>query len=259
MEIADITYDNTEQVGESVDARNAYFDVVCQAPDGHEFIVECQVRPQDYFAERALFYVSRVISRQAPKGPWDYGFKPVFFLGLIDFPLPESMGQGPGFVHRYSVRNDETGHPMTEKLQFVFMEVGSFSKSYDECSSFEEKFLFYMKNLPTFAERPDTHQDQYFEELLQSAEFLAMDMETQAMYEKRLKEMRDIQNVENYFRRVTLAEGREEGRKQGIAEGREQGIAEGRAETAKNLLALGVPVQTIVAATGLTEEEIKRL
>jgi hypothetical protein len=38
-----------------------------------------------------------------------------------------------------------------------------------------------------------------------------MDMETQAMYEKRLKEMRDIQNVENYFRRVTLAEGFEKG------------------------------------------------
>ena len=165
-EIADITYDNTEQVGESVDARNAYFDVVCRAPDGHEFIVECQVRAQEFFAERALFYVSRVISRQAPKGSWDYGFKPVYFLGLIDFPLPESMGHGPGFVHRYSVRNDETGDPMTEKLQFVFMEVGSFSKSYDECTSFEEKFLFYMKNLPTFAERPDTHQDQYFEELL---------------------------------------------------------------------------------------------
>ena len=115
--------------------------------------------------------------------------------------------------------------------------------------------MFYMKNLPTFAERPDTHEDSYFEELLHTAEYLAMDMETQAMYEKRLNEMRDIQNVEYYFRKVTLAEGWEKGRTEGYAAGR----AEGRAETAKNLLALGVPMETIVAATGLTEEEIRNL
>ncbi len=254
-EIADITYDNTEQVGESVDARNAYFDVVCRAPDGHEFIVECQVRAQEFFAERALFYVSRVISRQAPKGSWDYAFKPVYFLGLIDFPMPESVGHGPGFVHRYSVRNDETGDSMTEKLQYVFMEVGPFSKSYDECTTFEEKFLYYMKNLPNFAKRPDLQQEPYFEELLHTAEYLAMDMETQAMYEKRLKEMRDIQNVEHYFRKVTLAEGMEKGMEKGRAEGK----AEAKAETAKKLLALGVPVETIVAATGLMEEEIRNL
>ena len=152
---------------------------------------------------------------------------------------------------------------MTEKLQYVFMEVGPFSKRYDECKSFEEKFLFYMKNLPTFAERPDTHEDSYFEELLHTAEYLAMDMETQAMYEKRLKEMRDIQNVEHYFRKVTLAEGMAKGMAEGMEKGMEKGRAEGKAEakaeTAKKLLALGVPVETIVAATGLTEEEIKRL
>ena len=277
VDIEDICYDNTEQIGESVDARNAYFDVVCKSRSGNEFIVECQVRPQDYFSQRALFYASRVISRQAPKGPWDYGFKPVYFLGLIDFPMPESVGHGSGFVHRYSLRNDQTNEPMTDSLKFVFMEVGPFNKPYQKCSSFEEKFLFYMKNLPTFAERPDTHQDQYFEDLLQTAEYLAMDMETQAMYEKRLKEMRDIQNVENYFRRVTLAEGRakglEEGRAKGLAEGREKGLAEGRAEGetigeasmlkrvkfAIALLKDGASIDDVCAKTGLSPEDIAEL
>lgn len=32
VDIEDICYDNTEQIGESVDARNAYFDVVCASP-----------------------------------------------------------------------------------------------------------------------------------------------------------------------------------------------------------------------------------
>ena len=224
VDIEDICYDNTEQIGESVDARNA----------------------------------SRVISRQAPKGPWDYGFKPVYFLGLIDFPMPETVGHGSGFVHRYSLRNDQTNEPMTDSLKFVFMEVGPFNKPYKECSSFEEKFLFYMKNLPTFAERPDTHQDQYFEELLQTAEYLAMDMETQAMYEKRLKEMRDIQNVENYFRRVTLAEGRAKGLAEGRAEGKAEGKAEEQARMAKTMKDLGYPTEEICKVTGLAPETVQQ-
>lgn len=93
-----------------------------------------------------------------------------------------------------------------------------------------------MKNLPTFVEKPDTRHNQYFEELLHTAEYLNMDMETQAMYEKRLKEMRDIRNVEEYARRHTLAEGI----KQGIAEGLEKGMAEGLAKGHEKGLAEGL-------------------
>lgn len=45
--------------------------------------------------------------------------------------------------------------------------------------------------------------------------------------------------------------------------GREEGLAEGRAEAmkemAKKLLALNVPIATIVEATGLSEEQISQL
>lgn len=142
---------------------------------------------------------------------------------------------------------------MTDSLKFVFMEVGPFNKPYQKCSSFEEKFLFYMKNLPTFAERPHASQDQYFEELLQTAEYLAMDMETQAMYEKRLKEMRDIQNVENYFRRVTLAEGRAEGETIGEASMLK------KVKLAIALLKDGASIDDVCAKTGLSPEDIAEL
>lgn len=56
------------------------------------------------------------------------------------------------------------------------------------------------------------------------------------MYEKRLKEMRDIRNVEEYARRHTLAEGI----KQGIAEGLEKGMAEGLAKGHEKGLAEGL-------------------
>ena len=63
------------------------------------------------------------------------------------------------------------------------------------------------------------------------------------------------------------AEGKEEGRAEGRAEGKEEGRAEGRAEgmslrsqeIARNLLSLGLPIDQLTQATGLTEEEIELL
>ena len=70
-------------------------------------------------------------------------------------------------------------------------------------------------------------------------------------------------------------EGRMEGREQGLAEGREQGLAEGRAEgmeeglekgrmetnieNARNLKKLGVAIDIISQATGLSKKDIEIL
>ena len=128
--------------------------------------------------------------------------------------------------------------------------------------------MYYMKNLPTFVDKPDTHNDKFFEELLMEAEYLKMDTETQAQYERRVKQMRDAKNVEDYMIQTSIAkglkqgleQGLEQGLKQGLEQGLEQGRAEGRTaekeEVAKNLLRLGVDVETISKATGLSVEEL---
>ena len=69
--------------------------------------------------------------------------------------------------------------------------------------------------------------------------------------------------MEEEQKRMEIEKGRAEGREQGRAEGREQGRAEGRAEgkleIAKNLLAMGIPMDKVVLASGLTEEQISAL
>lgn len=238
-EIREITYDNTAQVPESLDGRNAYFDVFCKGADGTDFIVECQVKEQEYFTERAVFYTSRAISNQAPRGEWDYHFCPVYFLGLTNFRLADSVRSLNDCVHRFSLINEETGKTVTDNVRYVFMEVGPFQKAYEECNSFEERFLHYMKNLPKFANEPDIHQDTFFQELLQAAEYLRMDKETQALYDRRLKEMRDIKNVEDFMKKKAKAEG--------------------RSELVKIMSSKGLSSDEISQYTGLTLEEIRNM
>ena len=54
-------------------------------------------------------------------------------------------------------------------------------------------------------------------------------------------------------------EGRAEGKEEGRAEGRAEGMSQRSLEIARNLLSLGLPVDQITQATGLTEKEIELL
>ena len=56
-----------------------------------------------------------------------------------------------------------------------------------------------------------------------------------------------------------IQKGRMEGRVEGMQKGRMEGIQKGKIETAKNLIELGLSIEKIAKATGLTEEEIERL
>lgn len=54
-----------------------------------------------------------------------------------------------------------------------------------------------------------------------------------------------------------LAEGRAKGLEEGRAEGRTEGIQSEKAETAKRLLAIGMDINTIAIATGLSAKDIE--
>ena len=72
-------------------------------------------------------------------------------------------------------------------------------------------------------------------------------MNTQADYERRLKEMRDIHNVEAYARKTAIAEGRKEGR------------AEERQKMIKSLLANGASFELLAKSFGMTVDEVKQI
>ena len=255
LEITELSFVNTEHISDGVDNRNAYFDLQCHSDSIGDFIVEVQVKNQEHFAERALFYSTFPITAQAPRGSWDYSLKPVYFLGLLNFSLPTSSLKEDGWVHRYSLRNDETNGLLTNKVSYIFMEVGPFDKSWDQCASFEEKFLYYMKNLPIFVNKPDTHNEEFFEELLEAAEYAGLTKDMKEFYDHRLKNLRDNENVEAYARKMAIQEGLAEGREKGLAEGRAEGRAQAATDIAAKLRAEGIPEDVIERVTNLSQSK----
>ena len=78
-----------------------------------------------------------------------------------------------------------------------------------------------------------------------------IDQQELKLYEDSVNAYRDIVNAIRTAEKKKFAEGR--------AEGRAEGEKETKERIAANLLSLGVPIETIVQASGLSEEEITNI
>ena len=183
---------------------------------------------------------------------WNYGLQPTFFLGMLNFDLrhlePEKADPSR-FIHKFSLYEDETYELMSRSLRFAFLEVSRFNKSKEECRDFEDKFLYVMKNLPTFALEPDLWDDKdtYFNSLMEEAAFANMTFEEQERYIASMKQKWDYKN--------TLDFARSEGREAGFSEGRE----EERISNAKALILNGVSMEIISKSLGIPIADLQRL
>ena len=108
-----------------------------------------------------------------------------------------------------------------------------------------------MKNLPTFAEKPELWDDPYFNEFMEQATFASMSFEEQEAYIASMKQKWDYDNSIEFAEQKGLARGREEGR--------EEGMKQGALEVARRMLEDNEPIEKIVKYSGLTEDQIKAL
>ena len=242
LNIVDVDITESEQLGLTEQERRASYDMRCTTRDGRTFLIEVQLADQTYFMERAIFYSARTISAQAARGKWNYKIGPVFFLGLLNFDirhLDPQLADPQQFIHKFSLREDQTGELMSSALRFAFMEIARFDKPKEACITFEDRFLYIMKNLPTFAEKPELWDDPYFDEMIQEAEFANMTFEEQEAYIQAMKSTWDYNNS------LEFAEAR--------------GKANTAVEIARKLLALGVSIDVIQKGTGLSAEQIQTL
>ena len=254
--ITDITYIPTEQLGIMEDDRKAIFDVLCKTEDDKTFLVEMQRGAQKHFFERALYYTSFPIMKQGKKaiakeeegaGPWDFSLDGVFFLGILDF----EYEQDEMTEHRYQLLETKTFKQMTDKLEFVFVEVAKFNKSEDELETDLDKWLYLLKNMSTLLERPAALRDRVFGRLFDVAEYARLDDEERKNYVEAMNTARDTYNQ--------IAYALKKGHKEGHDEGREEGREEKAYEIARKMIAKGLDVDTIAELTGLTKDEILTL
>ena len=246
-EITDISYLNTERLGEGYGDRRAVFDVYCTTQTGKRFIVEMQKAEQEYFKDRSVFYATVPIREQAPKGKWNYRLEDVYTIGILNFVFPDGEYPSDSFRHEIKLKDVEDNHVFYDKLTFVYLEMPKFNKTEEELETMFDKWMFALQNLSRLLERPRALQERVFTRLFEMAEIARFTPTERREYEESRKEYWD------YYSTMQTAH------KKGKAEGLEQGRAEGHLEDARRMKADNMPVELIAKYTGLSISEVMEL
>ena len=253
-EITDLTYMNTEHLGEGIVDRKAVFDVYCRLSDGSRIIVEMQKAEQQYFKDRSIYYSTYPIREQAPKGMWDYHLEDVYTVGILNFTFPDGEYPSDSMIHEIKLKDVEDNHVFYDKLTFVYLEMPKFNKTEDELETMFDKWMFALSNLARLLERPKALQERIFARLFEQAEVARFTPQERNEYVASKKEYWDSYSVVTTSYNKGLAKGRTEGRE----EERRKNVQE-KLESARTLKASGVSLEVIVKSLHLTDDEAAML
>ncbi|HEY8930081.1 MAG TPA: Rpn family recombination-promoting nuclease/putative transposase [Mucilaginibacter sp.] len=243
--IVDLTYNKNEHPGEVKDEGAAIFDLLCTGENDEKFLIEVQRGRQGNFKERSLFYTSRLISGQAPKGKrseWGYNLTGVYLVALLeDFTL--QIDDSPEYLHDVCLSNRNTGEIFYDKLGYTYIELLKFVKEEDKLETELDKWLYVLKNMSRMDKIPVYLRKPIFEKLFSIAEYTNLTKEERTMYDSSQKYRWDNKNVLDYA----------------VKEAKEEGKHARSLDIARTLVKRGLSVEEIANITMLSVDEINKL
>ena len=250
--VIDVEVRNSEIPPEDTHEKAERLDVNCRIDDGSQVDLEMQAsRIQEdsdgqyqNLKGKSIYYLCDLHSSQPSKGLRRYDklarTYQVTFCSYTVF--PERLG----YVNSYSLRHDEDNELMSDAIQVVYVELIKLQeimkKSVDDMTDLEKWAVFFQyASEPTY--RETVNEVIASKEVLQMAGSrlmsISQDERERAVFRSRRMYQTELQS--------DLATAEDRGRRQGIL------------TIAKNLLAMDMPHDQIVAATGLTLEELESI
>ena len=132
---------------------------------------------------------------------------------------------------------------LDETIVIIFAEMANFNKSFEECETDRDKMLYLLKNISSMESQPEWLQDETYSRLFKACKVAEFSEDKLIQYQK------DMYDERRFKGEMDAA----------FNEGVEKGIEQNKVETAKNFKNLGVAVEVIAQATGLSVEEVEKL
>jgi len=266
-EIADISFLNNEHQGARAESRRAIFDVYCTSITGEQFVVEMQNVSQQFYKDRSYYYSTFPVREQGRTRDWNYELDDIYVVGVLNCMFPEGEYDAHSFRHEMKLMDMADKHVFLDKLTFIYLEMPKFNKSEGELETLFDKWMYALKHLSQFTQRPVALHEPVFTRLFEQAEVARFSEEEVRDYELSLMSYRDIITVNDSAERKGVEKGLVKGRAEGLAEGLAKGRAEGRAEgeaqarraAARRMKARGFDLAMIADVTGLSIGDIVKL
>jgi len=238
------------------DDKLSIVDVRARDQSGRLFNVEMQILSEPSFASRIIYYAARTFQQQLREGDDYEKLRPtisIFFLNHVLFPDVADY-------HLCFRLLENTHHfPLTDDLEFHFLELPKFRKEPEELVEGIEFWLYFLRH----AEKMDTEavpiplRKPLIMKALQELEMVTHDEIKRIRYEERLESERTYA----YNMRMSKQEGRQEGemigQQKGEKIGRQEGVKIGAIQMLERLL--GKPETPLERFNGKSLDELDRL
>ena len=236
---------------ETKELKYSILDIRCTDQLKRQFIIEIQVKAQEFFPKRIQYYGAQAIARQLKAHVKYDAIMPVILVSILDF----DMLPYPEYLNSYSLQHDVHHTSELSLVSYVFVELKKFHLALAELATIQEKWVYFIKHANELDAIPKelatTIEFEEAFELLKSGNLSEAEL---AIYDKAL----DSRRVELDALATAEAKGIAEGKAEGIAEGKAEGERQAKRQLAKNLLAEKMSVDLIAKLTGLSVEEIKK-
>jgi len=242
--ITDITYFNTEMLGDNPNEKKMIFDSYCKTSDDRHVIVELQLGNQAYYGERAVTYISRIISREAKRGVKAYEIPTIYSINLINFKLP-IFNNPDEFFWKIQMKN-QYNEIFLPKIKLFFIELCTFARLFKEkeLSTDLQRWLFIINNMGSETLQDCPFEDPLFHNFFEQGQIEKLTPMEKEVYEKSIYDYQDVQDTIEFERESARTEGRAEGELQA------------KLSIAKNMIQKGIDLDTIITITNLSAEEI---
>ena len=174
---------NKEKIPKSLNQKVIIYDILCEDEDGTNFIVEIQNQYQDYFLDRALYYLCRMIDEQGLRGSvWNYEIYPVYGIFFLNFKIAPLTK----FRTDVILADRETGKMVNSKMRHIYLSLPYFTKKEEECETDFDRWMYLLKNMDSFEKIPEYAPKSVFGKILEVADVASLNEEERWEYDQAL-------------------------------------------------------------------------
>lgn len=221
---------NPEYIGQ----KGSRIDILAKTKDGELVNIEMQREDEKNMTARALFYWSKLFSGQLEVSQKYHQLKRTISINILNFTLFESDER---YWRKGYLKDDYNNEKFTDLLEMHFLELNKMRQVEEE-----SPITFWI----------EFFKDPYSQKIASICEFVPEIREAKSIFEKAKSdpEARELMRIREKAIRDYTSD---------IASAKDEGIAEGKRETAVKLLSMGLSVEQILQATGLSELEIRSI
>ncbi|WP_209878692.1 Rpn family recombination-promoting nuclease/putative transposase [Paenibacillus silagei] len=234
--LTEIVLLNPYTEADSPDDKQSIMDIKAKTADGQLINIEMQLFNPYHMEKRTLFYWSEMYYHQIPKGSNYNTLKKCVTINILNY----SCLKNDRYHSVFHLREDHTGISLLDDIEIHVIEL---TKLDEHSVSLEEgglvNWLLFLKGVDKSNWEVLAMNEPMLKKAMDTLEFLSQDTVARMEYQARMKALSDEK---------TRIEG-----------ARAEGERKKAEEIAGKLLAMGLEVETIAKAAGLSVQEVKAL